>query len=252
MKFSQRVGVTATAKEIQKESMDNDLRNRLWNLFHELVLQQISEDYKHAYNKQPFVFFRMMLYHDFFKQPLDSVSQSKDDIVRSIRRYFFSSYWFEVYDLIEFTLKEVEKPFYEIDVKGYGPAFNRILEQEYSAYRLVDNHFIPVTNTTELEEISTASEATASFTALKGCNIHLNTALTLLSDRKSPDYRNSIKESISAIESVVKVVSGNHKDSLGSAIDKIKAKIRIHSSLERAFKQLYGYTSDSDGIRCSS
>ena len=32
-------------------------------------------------------------------------------------------------------------------------------------------------------------------------------------------------------------------------MDKIKGRIKIHSALERGFKQIYGYTSDSDGIR---
>jgi hypothetical protein len=73
--------------------------------------------------------------------------------------------------------------------------------------------------------------------------------LTKISDRKNPDYRNSIKESISAIESVAKIISNNSKDSLGGALDKIKGKIKLHAALEKVFKQIYGYTSDSDGIR---
>ena len=70
-----------------------------------------------------------------------------------------------------------------------------------------------------------------------------------LSDRLTPDYRNSIKESISALESIAKVISKNPKDSLGAALDKIKGKLKIHPALERGFKQIYGYTSDTDGIR---
>lgn len=53
----------------------------------------------------------------------------------------------------------------------------------------------------------------------------------------------------SAIESVAKVISGNTKDSLGGTLDKIKGKLNLHPALERGFKQLYGYTSDDDGIR---
>jgi len=78
---------------------------------------------------------------------------------------------------------------------------------------------------------------------------HLESALRKLSDRDNPDYRNSIKESISSIESIAKVISNNEKDSLAAALDKIKGKIKLHSSLERGFKQLYSYTSDADGIR---
>lgn len=41
----------------------------------------------------------------------------------------------------------------------------------------------------------------------------------------------------------------NGKDSLGSALDKIKKQINIHQALEKGLKQIYGYTSDSSGIR---
>jgi len=66
----------------------------------------------------------------------------------------------------------------------------------------------------------------------------------LLSDRNSPDYRNSIKESISAVESLVQKTLG--KDgTLGNLIKKLD----LHPALQSAFSSLYGYTSDEDGIR---
>ncbi len=100
-----------------------------------------------------------------------------------------------------------------------------------------------------LAEIENAIAQSGNLTSFKGANIHLKSALEKLSDKKAPDYRNSIKESISAVESVAKAISGNTKDSLGSALDKIKDKIKIHQALEKGFKQFYGYTSDSGGIR---
>lgn len=46
------------------------------------------------------------------------------------------------------------------------------------------------------------------YTSLNGANIHLTKALSLLSDRNKPDYRNSIKESISAVEATCKSLTG--------------------------------------------
>jgi len=65
----------------------------------------------------------------------------------------------------------------------------------------------------------------------------------------NPDYRNSIKESISAVESLAKILSNNASDTLGSALSKIKKKLKIHKALEQGFKNIYGYTSDDGGIR---
>ncbi|MEY3444095.1 MAG: hypothetical protein RLZZ519_2376, partial [Bacteroidota bacterium] len=87
------------------------------------------------------------------------------------------------------------------------------------------------------------------FTSLQGCNIHLTAALRKLSDRENPDYRNSIKESISAVESIAKTISEEDSKSLKPALDKIKKPLGLHQALVTAFGSLYGYTSDEGGIR---
>jgi hypothetical protein len=69
----------------------------------------------------------------------------------------------------------------------------------------------------------------------------------LFSDRKSPDFRNSIKESISAVETLVKIATESDKGTLGELIK----KLGVHGALEKAFSNLYGYTSDEGGIRHS-
>ena len=70
-----------------------------------------------------------------------------------------------------------------------------------------------------------------------------------MSDKTNPDYRNSIKESISAVESVAKVISGNKKDELGTALAILKDKANLNGGLIAGFKSIYGWTSNSDGIR---
>ena len=77
----------------------------------------------------------------------------------------------------------------------------------------------------------------------------MKTALELLANRKSPDYRNSIKESISAVEAVCRLITIDQNATLGQAIGKVKKKVQLHPALERAFDKLYGYTSSADGIR---
>jgi hypothetical protein len=127
--------------------------------------------------------------------------------------------------------------------------FNNTLEREFAGYRFINSKLSPITNSTEIKGIEDALNQTGNFTSLKGCNTHLKMALSKLSDRKEPDYRNSIKESISAIESLAKKISDNSNGGLGDALDKIKEKLKIHPALEKGFKNIYGYTSDSDGIR---
>lgn len=71
----------------------------------------------------------------------------------------------------------------------------------------------------------------------------------LLANRQAPDYRNSIKESISAVEALCSIIAGQTKASLGVALKTVENKVAIHGALKAALGQLYGYTSDADGIR---
>ena len=72
-----------------------------------------------------------------------------------------------------------------------------------------------------------------------------------ISDRSEPDYENSIKDSISAVEAMCDIILGE-KGTLGDALKKIEKNniAPLHPALKEAFLKLYGYTSDSEsGIR---
>jgi hypothetical protein len=74
--------------------------------------------------------------------------------------------------------------------------------------------------------------------------------ISLFADRQNPDYRNSIKESISAAEAMCKIITGEKKATLGQALKKLEDKsIELHGSLKSSFSSLYGYTNDAKGIR---
>jgi len=120
------------------------------------------------------------------------------------------------------------------------------LKGENSAYRLVGEFITQITSEEEIIEIEEALDETAPF---KPVSIQINDSLKFLSDRKSPNYRNSIKESISAVESLCRIITKKEKSTLGQLLKLIEVKIGLHGALKAAFSQLYGYTSDKDGIR---
>jgi len=120
------------------------------------------------------------------------------------------------------------------------------LESELSAYRFVGGK---ITQITSLEEISEVEEALNISKPFKAVSIHIKRALALFSDKKSPDYRNSIKESISAVEAVCKLIVKKERPNLGQALKILENEIGLHPALKKAFNNLYGYTSDAKGIR---
>jgi hypothetical protein len=243
MKFSERQGLRTAKETVQLESMDKDLRNGLWNSFQLHYLERVNSQYIRTSRYDDF--FRD-LWLNFFKYPLDTLDNHYNNTRSEIREWFFGWHWFEVYDFIEYVAS-VEC---HTDEDDFIDTCNIILERELSAYRFIDGIISPITNEHEINEIDEAIQ-TAKDNNLRGVREHLETALLKMSDRTNPDYRNSIKESISAVEAIAKKISNGSKDSLGGALDKIRGKIKLHPSLEQGFKKIYGYTSDEGGIRHS-
>lgn len=107
---------------------------------------------------------------------------------------------------------------------------------------------VAITSPVEIDEIEQAIDASKNIEAV---NSHLKTALKELADRENPVYRNSVKESISAVEAICKFYTKNDKATLGDALSELEKSGTIHPALKKSFSALYGYTSDSSGIRHS-
>ncbi|WP_434131227.1 hypothetical protein KIAC18_002653 [Sporomusa sphaeroides] len=251
MLFSQRQGFKPVKQILQIDNMDDDLKISLWNALGVFYWEHVNEPLlvthdRYIGTRESYILpLLRLLWHLYYKKPLDTLSNSWDIVYKTIRNYFFECPWYEVYDFIEFiatrdTNEDKSKKFIEL--------CNVILEQEMSAYRFVEGHVTKITSEEEIESIEQAIQNPDIFT---GASIHLKTALNLLSDRKNPDYRNSIKESISAVEAVCAIICEDQSASLGKALKIIetKTKIELHSALKAAFDKLYGYMSDGDGIR---
>tara|TARA_R110002050_G_scaffold243066_1_gene379396 strand:- start:18046 stop:18882 length:837 start_codon:yes stop_codon:yes gene_type:complete len=243
MRFSQRAGFKPIRDQIQLKSIDERLENKLWNAVYDGFLHwSMDGSFKDRC--------AAILWKDFLGKRSDEIPIShfgidSEEIVAIIKRWYFESEWYEKLDLIEF-LSELEGKF-ERHI-GFTPLCNLCLESEVSAYRIINGQVAPVT--TE-EEVSAIEDAINSSTKWGSVNTHLSTAIEFLSSRDNPDYRNCIKEAISAVEALCKIISGNKKVSFGQALATIEKNFQLHGALKTAFTALYGYTSDTGGIRHS-
>jgi len=243
-RFSERLGITPPKTNIQIKSIDDELRNGLWNALDLHYWRTFHND-----NFNPGQLYQDMgndallllithLWLDYFKLPLDTLGHNWQEIYSRLRKHFFDSEWFTTYNFIEFIAANY--PNSQVNAK-FMEFCNLLLERELSAYRFVGGVITPITSDTEISEINEAMRV-----PMTPVHEHLQQALKYLSDRKSPDYRNSIKESISAVEALSRVVVKDKKATLGEAL---KAMKPIHPVLQLAFEKLYGYTSDEGGIR---
>lgn len=240
--FSQRKGIKPVKSVMQVDSMDGDLRNGLWNALTIFYWSKVKKGVMVTEYDNIDILLKL-LWHSYFKKPIDTLDQYWPDTYKKIREYFFNCEWYEVYDFIEFIANNY--PVDEVNLK-FMEFCNSVLERELSAYRFVGGKITQITSETEVSEIEDALEISK---PLKAVNTHLKRALDLLADRKSPDYRNSIKEAISAVEAICKIITKDKKATLGQALKKIEDKVGLHPALKNAFSSLYGYTSDAEGVR---
>lgn len=243
MLFSQRKGLKPVRSAIQTGDMDRDLRNALWDAVQLAIWDEDTNPGYYDYLRESSLNWLFRIYwHKFFKKPMDRLPAKTAEAIAAVRQYFFDCEWFEVYDFIEFSANHAEDHQADQLVK----LSNLVLERELSGYRFIDKRIVQISSEEEIESIESALDNTS---LLKGANAHLRAALDLLSDRKSPDYRNSIKEAISAVESISQTITGDAKTTLGSALKELEKRSAIHPALKASLSSLYGYTSDSDGIR---
>lgn len=226
MRFSERKGYKEVLKVIQTEEINDELRNMLWSCIFERI-KYANDNFRYPY------------WLNYLKKPIDEIP-SPIELTHEIKNIIADSPWFEVYDLLEFILNNLND-------NSLNKLINTVLENELSGYRFVNGIFTDITNQQEIEMLEDAL-TDKDFPNVK---VHLQRALELLSDRKSPDYRNSIKESISAVESIAKEIAQKPKAELGEALKEIEKNGELHGALKQGFLKLYGYTSDANGIRHS-
>lgn len=245
MKFSERQGITKVKDIIQLESMDDDLRVSLWNVFYTYIVEPSNTYRSDLTQSGKFGDFARYLWVFQLKKTIDSIPVYKIRFIEEIKIEYFRRFkWNEVYDFFEFIISIYP----EDDKMEFLSSLNDVLQIEHSGYRIINDEFVPISDDAQLGSIQKAIDNTST-NIFTGVNAHLKASISLLSDKTNPDYRNSIKESISALESLCIIISGKPKATLGNALSTLKSKIDLHASLEKSFCQLYGYTSDGDGIR---
>lgn len=243
-------------KPFQTDSMDDDLKVSLWNCFERVFVSTMEQEWTFGTNSGKHGFTGSVLYPvwvDFFKWPLPGMPASGQWTLEKVREWYFGrATWNKVYDFLQFIANlrgDGSGSSRDVGVRGkvFASLCNDVLERESSAYRFVGRTLAPITNEAEVQAIERA--CTPEDTLLTPISTHIETALKLLADREHPDYRNSIKESISAVEALCKVIAKDEKGTLGGVLEAVAGKVKLHPKQKDAFKALYGYTSDGHGIR---
>lgn len=243
-KFSERYGYRPVQEILQVESMSVELRTGLWNALQVCIWDASGFRYR-QHGKPSIDGFSIRLWAFYFKRPVDTRPMRNGQLdvertMRFIREYFFECEWHDVYSFLEFVVQQPGLP-----INNLADILNTALKEEMAGYQFIDQLVTPITSQAEVGEV----EAALQDTKFAGVDKHLKRSLELLSDRRNPDYRNSIKEAISAVEAMARQITGNPKASLGDALSTLSRDGNLHGGLKAGFSSLYGYTSDEGGIR---
>jgi hypothetical protein len=241
MLFSERYGYKKV-KMLKKDEMPDSLRTRIWNVFYKYIFSKIGDPevqfISNRFDAEPYRFLDK-LWDDFFKKDLQVFGHiTHIERVLKIRDLYNKLQWFEIYDLIEFFLSNIESRGTKNLIWG---GIASVLELENTSYRIIEGLVVPLTSEEEIKEIKKVYDIPSKYDTVKE---HYEKALKFFSMRPDPDYANSIKEAISAVESLVMVRAGEKKE-----LSKLIDKLDIHPQLKQGFKNLYNWTSDDSGIR---
>ena len=239
--FSDRIGITEKPSVIYVDSVPDALRNSLWNFIHGY--------FESRYDR--WIALARFVAKFYLKVPVDELPIRDYECRKWIKNVLYSSEWHEVYNLIEFLVS------YNSRILSNPPLrqerlienYNLILERESSGFRFISGVLAPISNSAEALEVTEAIAA-SQISGMTGAHAHLNQAVVLLGQKPEPDYRNAIKEAVSAVESMARLLANEaNADGLAGALRELSKKVEIHPALQAGFIKLYGYTSDEDGIR---
>jgi DNA-binding transcriptional ArsR family regulator len=249
--FSDRNRIKEENKNIQYEDFDERTRITFCNTLHS-TFYDISKKIEEAHNYENRTWAEQSVCKLVLKDVY--VLQVDDSYIYDIdvlfKEYFYRTIKEDSYnvvlDLIEYFGK-IDKliDIYRISFEGYKKRFNDVFEYEFVGYRFVDDKIVAITDKNEIEAIEKAIIENP----YEKCREHLSKALGFLSDRNNKDYSNSIKESISAVESICQIIV-NDQATLGKALKQLEENgIIIDKALKEAFEKMYGYTSNAGNIR---
>jgi hypothetical protein len=230
-------------KMLKKDELPLSLKNRIINLIYEYFYKEIVDDLfiDNYFGDSNAIRFAKYVWVEFFNGNRFEVDANKSRwIIAKIGKSSMKLKWYEIYDYIEFILTNYPDGKKKTTFKKN--LFN-LFQNDRLPYIFIGNKVCPsgVIHKEGIKEIEKALNMPDRYQPVRN---QLAKALEFFSKRPEPDYANSIKESICAVESLITIILG--KD---STLGQLVKQLDIHPALKEGFNNLYGWTSDDSGIR---
>ncbi|MEH6836113.1 MULTISPECIES: AbiJ-NTD4 domain-containing protein [Falsihalocynthiibacter] len=240
--FSERMGIVKPRVALELNEMPSSLQDGLWDLLSAHFFNNIRATPRSQYSglSNGFQSVCVSIWYSFYRESVDDIPPRADEARSLIRERFFEWKYNRAYDFLEF----LSGTLIEDEGASFRSNCNSHFEREHAAVRFVGEIIAPITNEIEHEELEIAMDQSD----VLGVQEHIKKALRLFS-QEAPDYANSVKEAISAVESAVKFVSGTSSSGVQNGLKAIVRDFDMPESLQKGYAAIYGYTSGPNGIR---
>ncbi|UXS31910.1 hypothetical protein FY152_07360 [Agrobacterium tumefaciens] len=232
--FEQAEGAAPLPSQLALKEVSDGLKAKMWQLFHDSIVSVRGDWLEGKWNEI------LRDHHvDRLNLPIDRFNEYKKLALEELRGTLFNNDYLKFFGFIQYVLRHHQCPEY---IKMAVPA---ILTMHRAAYRVVDGDTIAPFATEE--EGATAQRALDELKAagMDGARSHLRNAMINLT---AGAWADSIRESIHAVESVARTIAAR-TNTLGPALTEIEKKLGMHPALKSGFGSIYGFASDSRGIR---
>ena len=253
--FSDRNNIDKLNTIIQTDSFDERTRIQLYNYF----VYIIEDDLHFAINRKNFY---LDVLDNVYCEIIDnydeySISEYMETCLEYIKNTFLRDSYDAVLSLVEYLANKIDLRIpqhnrkFVSDFNGsvkwisFQDEVNELFEKECVGYRFVGEKIVAITDKIEIKEIEESLQSN-----YDGCREHIKKAVGFLANREQKDYKNCIKESISAVESICCIIADKKNATLGEALKILESKCNLKGQLKSAFEKLYAYTNnDKGGIR---
>lgn len=247
--YSQRMGEAPLPEVLEAGKLSNRFRNRVWvsieTSLRGSIFQNPLEGGILFVNDEAGLYWKVFWFSycmDLLDIPHDRPEHKPNEAYKMIRAIILESKTHEVLTFIEHMFRVSNIP---------GVLRDGIEEQFRFAPYCIDRSGEPVcifpTTSEEMKQHVERSLANINKSKLTGAKSHIRNSAQELNNEH---YAASVRESINAVASAARQIDPNAANDLGPALDSLeRGGIIKHRALTAAFKKIYGYTSDEQGIR---
>lgn len=241
MTFEQAEGLDDLPSQLNAGEISDEMRARLWRVVYD-SLQQATRAVDRIPGRYVIGGDWYQILRDWHLEVLhkfaDEFNNSADTWVTALKTLFADTEYQHVLGFLQYVMRSPTPP------PNFADEVQRALVASRAAYRVIDRDTIaPVASEEEATTLGNALENLKG-TTFKGPRVHLKDAASAMS---AGDWAGSVRESVHAVEAVVRLVGKSN--SVDDALKKLANKGHINRNMSAGLVRLYAYTSDEKGIR---